>query len=276
MPSEESTYTSISTVQDIIRSRELLRSINAPIHIFWTSDVPSHEADMAIEGVQQAVDALGGKRQVKIIGSKLITSEPFGSPDWYRDAALHNQDFQNNGHYGPQIDVGEIMNLFAIDPWQRNPSVGPHINVFIVNHDLTDYTDRQTPLWRLVPPNHPLRTQAGPHNRLNFVYGSSYQDFASIQSVRRLLTEEPVGVIRDEMLRRLFRHELGHVFGVPISTRTAHVESRLGLHCTNMCSMRQGESFQDWKQDTIQEMENGITYCSDCLHDFAIRKTSYK
>ena len=68
-------------------------------------------------------------------------------------------------------------------------------------------------------------------------------------------------------VKRLLRHEVGHMLG--LVERDHHVEDKLGLHCTNICTMRQGLSVPEWLQQAKEEEKHGVQFCSCCMNDLS-------
>lgn len=237
---------------ELQRRAELRRNYLVPIYFMHTSDVPQREARAASLGVADALVASGQERQIVNFGSQAFGHGEYSSPDWYVAEAYRRQPLRRNAGYGPQIDVHEVGRLFANEPFQEQP----HWEVFVVNQDLNG------------------RGRDG--NYINFVFGSTDTMFpSSVQSITRLMAEVPEGDLRDAMIRRLLRHEVGHMFGLPTTGRP-NTEEKLGTHCTNPCTMRQGMSIPEWANLTVQEHNSGIHFCSDCRHDLAEARGRYR
>ncbi len=220
--------------QQEVRSNQLV-----PLYVSWTSDVPIFEAGAALEGVHDVVIASKQAREVYTFGSQQFGQGEYSSPDWYVEKALSNQHLRRDAGYGSQVVPRFIISLFHQEPWQSQP----HWEVFILNRDLN----------------------AGePGN--NFVFGETDTSFpASVQSIRRLMVEVSDPSLRALMVRRLLRHEVGHMFG--LTSRNFSVEEKLGKHCTNVCTMRQGLSVQEWTAQAKEEERIGVHFCGDCQHE---------
>lgn len=229
------------------RQQEMRSSFLVPVYVIWPSDVPPQEAQAALQGVGDAVQASGQDRQVVSFGSKSWSEGDFGSADWYlREANRRHLKEIRGGPYGPQLWTRNFMSLFYKEPWQ----VTPHWEVAIVNQDLY---------------------AAG----TNFVFGETDVTFpASLNSLRRFIEEIPDAPRRLAVIRRLLRHEVGHMLGLP--GRNHRVEEKLGSHCTNVCTMRQGMSLREWAQLTQQESRAGIHFCNDCMGVLARIRPRYK
>lgn len=229
------------------RRAEWRREYLVPLYVMWSSDVPQPEAEAAFDGVVDVVNASGQRRDIVVLGSKLWSNGDYSSADWYLEEAIRRQrEVRNRGH-GLQINVNNLTQQFYEEPWQESP----HWEVSVVNNDL--YADGT-----------------------NFVFGVTQPDFAaSVQSVRRLIDSIPAGDLRASMVRRLLRHEVGHMFGLPSWDRR-NTEEKLGTHCTNVCTMRQGMSIPEWAQLTQQEVRNNVHFCGDCLQDLARVRDRYR
>ncbi len=237
--------------REMARRQELRSNYLVPIYFMHTRDVPPQAAQAALLGVQDALNASGQNRQIVNFGSQAFGQGAYSSPEWYIEETLRKQGLKKDAGYGQQISASNIMNLFYQEPWQEKP----HWEVFVVNRDLTDWEGNG---W------------------LNFVFGSTDTIFpASVQSITRLMAEIPAEDLRNATIRRLLRHEAGHVFGLPHSNRP-NTEEKLGLHCKNVCTMRQGISIPEWQKLSIEESKKGVHFCADCKKDLAQVHNRYK
>jgi len=238
---------------ELTRRQEWRQNFLVPIYVMWTSNVPEAEAQAAKQGVIDTVKASGQKREIIVFGSNPFnhSNQPFSSPDWYIDETIKRQALRRDAGFGPQVDVSEVTRLFYEEPYQEQP----HWEVFIVNHDLNGKQDGKY---------------------INFVFGSTSPIFpASIQSVTRLIGSVRPNDLKLAMVRRLLRHEVGHMFWLP--SRSHNVEENLGRHCTSqICTMKQGITIDAWAKQTSQEENSGIYFCNDCLADFARLQPRYK
>lgn len=211
-----------------------------PLCVMWSSDVPLTEARAALQGVVDALNASGQRRELVVFGSRQWSEGAFSSADWYVQEARGRQRVLRDMGHGPQINVNDFINLFYEEPWQ----VTPHWEVAVVNTDLCD-------------------------DGTEFVFGVTQPNFASsVQSVRRMIDGIPSGKLRTEVVRRLLRHEAGHMFGLPGWNRR-NTEEKLGTHCTNICTMRQGMSLPEWISLTQEEIRNQVHFCTDCHNALA-------
>lgn len=232
------------------RRNELRHDFLVPIYVMWTSDVTEEEGRAGLEGVKDVLRASGQKREIINFGSSSWGNGDFSSADWYLEEAVRRGEVRRSLDLGEQLTTGGIGRLFHEEPWQESP----HWEVFIINHDLT----------------------SGESDN-NFVFGETDTRFASsVQSVSRLrrLPRE----LKLEIIRRLLRHEVGHMFGLPSYGRrnTVDNESSLGNHCTNVCSVRQGLNIDAWIKQFRQEEKLGVQFCGDCLRDLAKSKDRFK
>lgn len=158
---------------------------------------------------------------------------------------------RRNAGFGPQIDASQVINLFYSEPWQEYS----HWEVFIVNHDLTDTNSDG--------------------NYLNFVFGITNREFAaSVQSITRFMASVQNEPLRLAMIRRTLRHEVGHMFRLP--NRSYNVVQSLGAHCaSNVCTMRQGLSIEEWAILTRSEEQQSTHFCNYCLADLERDENRY-
>lgn len=228
------------------RRAELRTNFLVPIYLMWSSDVPPAEAQAATQGVFDAVNASGQRRQVVNMGSTTWGRGDYSSADWYLNKALETQGEVRDRGCGKQVNASILINQFYEEPWQEKP----HWEVSIVNKDL--YMEGT-----------------------NFVFGATRPEFAaSVQSVRRLIDSVSDKELRSEMIRRLLRHEVGHMFGLP--GRNFNVEQKLGSHCTNVCTMRQGMSIPEWAKLTQEENRQNVHFCQDCINVLSQKRNQFK
>lgn len=233
-----------------LRRQELRNNFLVPIYVMWSSDVFPDEGRAALDGVKDALAASGQEREIVSFGSTPFDIGEFSSADWYVMEAIRRQQRKLNHGYGDQVDVEEVGNLFRNEPWQSKP----HFEVMVVGSDLNAKVNGEY---------------------INFVFGSTDPFFpSSVQSVRRLREEVEDPNLRKEMIRRLLRHEVGHMFG--LVGRNFRYEEKLGKHCTNVCSMRQGMSVREWASLVREENARRIHFCGDCQNELDQYKQIYK
>ena len=215
-----------------------------PVHFMVSSDVPRAVAQAALAGTTDALIGSGQERQLVEVQPQ--RGKPYTDADWYIDNALARQEGRRDAGYGSQVYLEEVLDLIALaEPHER-----PHWKVLVTAQDLTA-------------------------EGLNFAFGATTPDTAStVQSVRRFMEAVPESRLQSEMIRRLFRHEFGHLLGLP-SAHRPNTEENLGNHCTNLCTMRQGLSTVEWAELTVEEVENGTHFCTDCRMDLAERRPRY-
>lgn len=237
--------------KELARRAEYRRDYLVPIYFMRTSDVPPAEARAALAGVVDALRASGQEREIVNFGASQFGEGKYSSPNWYLEEAFRRQPLRKDEGYGPQIDVEQVGRLFAEEPHQQKP----HWEVMVTGLDLT-------------------ASYKGEY--LNFVFGATDPNFpSSVQSINRFREEIPHDGLRYETIRRVLRHEAGHMFGLP-STNRPNIEENLGLHCTNICTMKQGQSVREWALLTIDEVQNKVHFCGDCKADLAARKPHFK
>jgi len=236
--------------REMTRRQELRSNYLVPIYFMHTKNVPSAEAQAALAGVTDALLASGQNRKIVNFGSQAFGQGPYLNPEWYVEETLKKQKLQKVAGYGQQLIANNVMQHFYQEPWQKQP----HWEVFVLNRDLTAW---------------------GRDGLLNYIFGLTNSEFAaSIQSITRIMSEIPTEDLRKAMIRRLLRHEVGHMFKLPHSNRP-NIEIKLGLHCTNICTMRQGMSITEWAKQTIEEAKRGIHFCEDCQRDLAQERNRF-
>ena len=224
-----------------VRRQEVRSGFLAPIYVMWTPGVPQYAAQAAAAGVVDTLRASGQAREVVTFGASTFSQGDYSSAQWYVDEAYRRQELRRDVGHGLQLDAGQFAGLFNDEPWQENP----HWEVLIVNKDLNCEVDGRF---------------------INFVFGVTRPDFPySVQSVRRILSGVDNLYLQAELIRRVLRHEVEHMFGLP--DRTENTTENLGTHCTNVCTMRQGVSVGQWGRQWAEETNMGLQFCGDCLTD---------
>lgn len=232
--------------------QEIRSAYAVQVHVFSTDIVPTAYYQAALKGVQTTLQAAGQRREVVPLGTGLPHDGPVASPEAYLQYAYQTQGLDRDRGYGPQCVVEEVLEQWYRDPWQAKPRL-PHLNVFVVDCDLT--------------------SRKGDGTVFNFAYGATQPDLGTIQSISRLRAiKDPA--LRIRIFERVIEHETGHLFG--LNQRTFHVEQRLGNHCSNVCVMRQGLNIQELSRHTQEEQRANVHFCADCLAEFAARRRHYK
>lgn len=231
--------------------QEMRRDYLVPLYVMWTSNVPKDVTQVALQGVLDVVSASGQERSTFVYGSTRFGVEGYSSADWYLEEALRRHPVPKEAGLGPQVLSAQIGALFEEEPWQQTR---PHWEVLIINQDLTS-------------------RRRGEY--LNFVFGSTDSAFPwTVQSIIRVMKLVGDPDLRNEMIRRLLRHEVGHMFGLP--GRSFGIEENLGPHCINVCTMKQGLSIEEWADATMEENRRGIHFCQDCLNDLQRMRDRFK
>lgn len=66
----------------------------------WSYDVPQPEAQAALNGVVDAVNASGQRRDIIALGSRQWSEGAYSSADWYvQEAARRQREVRNNIHF---------------------------------------------------------------------------------------------------------------------------------------------------------------------------------
>jgi predicted Zn-dependent protease len=223
-----------------------------PIQVFATAAVPAGYYQAALQGVLTTLKAAGFLREVQALSSTAPQDSPVDSPDAYVRNAYQRQGVHGNSGYGPQCVVDEILDQWYRDPWQALPRL-PHLSVMVVDCDITSRKPDGT--------------------LFNFAFGATYPDLGTVQSMIRLRTiKDPA--LRIRVFERVIEHETGHLFG--LNQRAFHVEQRLGIHCSNVCVMRQGVDLPALCRLTQEEQRANIYFCADCLAELAARRAHYQ
>lgn len=233
--------------QERAEQRAMRHEFMVPVYICMSTDVPLAAARAAVRGVQEAVAASGQEREIHLFRNDWAPPGPHNGPNWYIEEAARRWGTRESRGHGPQVDVENVMRLLYQDPHQKRP----HWDVVVTNVD--------------------LHMGAG----TNFVFGAADYSFpVSVQSVRRFVDTIRDPAVLDAAIARLLRHEVGHMLGLP--NRDHHVEDKLGLHCTNVCTMRQGMSVPEWTRKAVEEHNAGVGFCECCKDDLARKLATVK
>lgn len=211
-----------------------------PIFVSWTRGVSQAEGEAAVSGVRDVLRAANVDWEIRVFGSRTWADGDYGCADWYVERSTIKPG-RNRG-YGLQANANHICIDMVLEPWQKTE---PHYDLMIVNRDLS----------------------TGEANN-NFVFGATQPAKCSVQSVARLRQEitDPATMLR--VLRRLTRHEVGHIFNAATGpNHTENTERSLGQHCINLCCMRQGQSTRSWVAQLAEEERAGILFCANCIQE---------
>lgn len=201
----------------------------------WTTGVSSEEASAVQLGIRQVLQHVPGESSVDLVGRAC-------DADLWQERCLKesgtNQIFED-------CLFGQI-NSWDFLQWRRNrlmtegsPAGSLRIvNVVVVDADLRS---RDT----------------------NFLFGATRDHIGTVLSVHCLRRIRRLHV-RRKVLERLARHEFGHALGLVPEGRQTNVEEKIGLHCTNVCTMRQSMCLRELEELTLEEARAGAIFCSEC------------
>jgi hypothetical protein len=152
----------------------------------------------------------------------------FNSVDWYMKRAREESNRRD------QLNANMILNLFVVEPWQRVP----HYDLAILSSDIYSRDN-------------------------NFVIGLASPLLGAVVSINRFLNlNEPM---RSRCIQTELYHELGHVFDIIPPVRKTNIQESLGVHCVNICSMRQGLVVpNDWVTITQDRLRTENVFCPEC------------
>ena len=168
---------------------------------------------------------------------------PFQSLEWYE-----------NSSYIPEIDKFNGSNIllnFILEPWKKGD---PHFDIAIFSKRMT--------------------AKDCDGNWLSFIFGLAGSG-AAIISTHEFNHGLKNKRLRHLCLRRGVLHEFFHILGLVPDSRKTNIDNRLGLHCSNICVMRQGMSLSEWKNYAVEEEEKKVILCHQCkkdLHEVLSRK----
>lgn len=209
-----------------------------PLYIM-NSNINKLEKRAVLEGVKEVVSLtevdlkiidfdIWRNNNFKNLDGSLI---PYCSVDWY----IKNAKNETRN----QIDGEQVIGDLACEPWRDiNKGGSNHYDLFILDSDLY-------------------------YEGTNFVFGLTSKGIGSLVSTYRF--KELDDKVRYDCIKTAVMHELGHLFGLVPETRSSVNES-LGIHCNNICIMRQGLSIDEWINITNHRLEYGIL-CSPCSKD---------
>ncbi len=222
------------------RNSNSLNNPFRPIYIMVEDGVDQTHVDAVIKSIHAVTQIAGVNNALQINNFGVWRSHnwlnsqdqmtEWNSVDWYiEQAQVHGRHKQLHG--------GHLMKLLWNEPWQK---MHAHYDIVITKQDLYD-------------------------EKCNFVIGLAVHRFGTIISTNRFLNLE--SEVARECIVTEAMHEIGHMFGLILSTRTQCVDESLGLHCTNKCIMRQGLSVpHDWLVFTEDRL-NGFSFCDLCTRD---------
>jgi hypothetical protein len=223
-----------------------------PVYFSVEDGVPNEEANAARQGIEDVLVASGQARDIVVVAADALPAEEFYDPDQQAADALRQQKARRDSGYGPQLDMQLLLDeIERAEPYQE-----PHLAIRLSAHDLT--------------------AEVAPGEYVDFAVGATDpHGMVTIQSIARFMAALPSGKLRQEIIRRLFRHETGHLFGVPSSGRR-NIQYEYGLHCTNVCTMRQAIGMVAWGQYTVEESRENVHFCADCQQDLNRATAGYR
>ena len=197
----------------------------------FTAGIDSEEALAVQAGVRQVLQYVSGEFVVDVVG------DPCRAEVWQQRCLEKSQ----TGQVSVECLLEELL-FFLIQHADKRGRV-------LVDSDLL----------AVLAVDADLRSSA-----TNFLFGSARPGYASVLSVSRFRTVTPME-LRKKVLTRLARHEFGHALGLIPEGRRTNVKRKLGLHCTNLCTMRQGMSLEEFEQLTTEEEKAGVVFCPECV-----------
>ena len=194
------------------------------VFVAWTKPITEGERRAVVGGVQDVLDMTGYDSTITLHGTRSFGK---GNADWYQQLALTNP-VRDLG-YGPQVQSGPPV----WGPYNETSRYSQkHLVVVIIDHDMTT-------------------------GLLNFTLGAADVGCGFVVSVARF-REITNTVLRFSVMKRLARHELGHVFDIPFRKRV------FGDHCGNQpCGMNWCTGVDHF----IREEKDGVTFCQQCVGD---------
>lgn len=156
------------------------------------------------------------------------------------------QDGDNWSEDHKQLNIEKIVYSFYWEPWREDKEKRyDHYDVMIVHSNVYDGSDMKEDL-----------------------NGISLRGFGAIISTYKLnqlkdLDEQ----LKLKCIETITMHEIGHMFGLLPKERTENVYEEGGLHCNNMCVMKQGRRVPGgYPTITEHRLKHGA-FCSICERD---------
>lgn len=207
-----------------------------PVYVCWDSQLTRHESQAVLAGIAEIASA-ATNRHFENYGNEKWSTGDYSSADWYVERA-HRRINQ----YSRKIQISSLDILLQLhdEPWQQQQ---PHLDLLVTSQDLFPRVG-------------------------DFVFGEAIPSWGvSVQSVWRFRNAGLSIVQQQACIRRVVRHELGHLLGM-VSDGRRNTEEKLGLHCANpVCSMRQGVSVTEWNRLATGESVSSSLFCPDCIAD---------
>ena len=216
-------------------TRHEVRNLYAvPVLFSATADVPEPLVRVALRGVEEALRAAGtGPQRMLFAGA-----EAGISADELFEQAVAQRGYRATP-FGRQYEIGSLL-MAALDQLDHR---APHWPVLLCSQDL--YAQRD-----------------------GWLFGATYSSVPfSVPSVARFMNRRISDEDRELAVARLLRHEVGHMLG--LVDRAVDVQELYGLHCTNVCTMRQAVTPLRWIELAREEAEHGVQFCACCQDDLA-------
>ncbi len=197
------------------------------VQICWTSGVTEAEMSAVRTAVNDVLNHVSPDFSVE------VAAEACEADSWVASCRT-----QNERGYGPQIDATCVLTN-QIPATLAKYQIS-RLTVVLTEADITASGNKF--LFGAEQPVGPLKVGA-------------------ILSVARLLES----AMAEQVLRRLARHEFGHALGLIPESRSTNVATEVGLHCTNVCTMRQGMCLAEFEDLTQEEERANVDFCGECL-----------
>ena len=142
-----------------------------------------------------------------------------------------------------QIAADNMLFDFIHDPLKEQDH---HVGLVILNKDMT------------------ARDKSSDGKYIDFLFGLATSG-AAIISFYRFNSGIKNKKDRRSCIRRAVLHEFFHTVGLIPYWRKSNIDNRLGLHCKNVCVMRQGMNVSEWKNHALEEDKKKIILCPQCV-----------
>lgn len=218
-----------------------------PVYVMNQEGVSDLEKRAVLNGAHELIGLGGAEIEVKDFGVWRLedyknsddTLKENKSVDWYVEEG------RTASRNKTQLNASRMLDALHYEPWRMVSHGGKdHYDILVLHEDMYS-------------------------GDTNFIIGLARQGIGTVLSVNRfrcLTNREIYECVKTETM-----HELGHAFGLVSKSRTKNVENQLGMHCTNICIMRQGMTVpNDWLKITDQRLRYGAL-CKECdkeLKDF--------
>jgi|SRR3989344_5829584 len=220
------------------------RSTIKPLYMMQEEGLDGLEKRAVMDGVKEILQVARATLPISDFGvwrhrdhKQGDSLKPYYSVDWYLQMG------RETGVRG-QLNADELIISLMREPWKDESKGGQeHYDLMVVHSDITSV-----------------------QHKTNFVIGLALLGIGTVVSTHRFRTLE--NRTRYECVKTETMHELGHVFGLIPSDRKENVDYSLGLHCTNVCTMRQGLRVPiDWIRYSQERLDLGSAFCNRCTQD---------